>query len=124
MVIHCRDGNTRWIKTGLEFIRGQRIVGTVGKDQWPDWSGGSVVPEGMEGSEVTVEMARLDLHLAVVEINGGEGGEERKVIREIDWVFAGNNGDEECWVGVYAAKPGGTGSDLVVSFSGLIIEKI
>lgn len=56
-----------------------------------------------------------------------DGGRRRRPIREVTWAFEGGaGGEEECWVGVYAAKPTPTPADpseeLEVRFSGLTIE--
>lgn len=54
------------------------------------------------------------------------GGGRRRPIREVTWAFEGAAEGEECWVGVYAAKPTPTredpGEELEVRFSGLVIE--
>jgi regulation of enolase protein 1 (concanavalin A-like superfamily) len=123
MVIYYPDGRRKWIKTGIEIIHGQQMIGTVGKDEWPDWSPGFVVTKENEGSEVTIELAREEPNLSVFEINCENGKEKRKVIREMTWGLAGD-GTEKCWVGVYAAKPGNTGEDLVANFKGLVVDKI
>ncbi|KAJ5519846.1 hypothetical protein N7463_000299 [Penicillium fimorum] len=123
MVIYYSDGRRKWIKTGLEIIGGQQMIGTVGRDEWPDWSPGFVITKEKEGSEVTIELAREEPNLSVFEVECGDGGETRKVIREMMWGLAGD-GTEKCSVGVYAAKPGNTGGDLVADFKGLFVEKI
>ncbi|RJE27001.1 hypothetical protein PHISCL_00702 [Aspergillus sclerotialis] len=69
-------------------------------------------------------MVRKDSYLEIAEIEFRNGEETRKVIREITWAFAERIEDEECWVGVYAAKPADTVSDLVVTFTGLDIERM
>jgi len=120
IIIHSLGHNPQWIKTGVEFIHGHQAVGTVVKtlNQWPDWSSGSMVPDG---KEVTIEIVRYGQDLRVLE--NGDGGilEEPRVIRELHWAFNGM-GNEEFMIGVYAAKPSSTGADLVVNFSDLVIE--
>ncbi len=82
---------------------------------------------------VTVEFAReavpetdaASLWVYVVE-DGGRG--RRRAIREVTWAFEGDGEEEEeeCWVGVYAAKPtptvGDPGEGLEVRFSGMTVE--
>ena len=72
---------------------------------------------------MTVEMTREDdgsLWVYVIE------GVERKPIREVTWVFEDvepkENGEKECWVGAYAAKPSKEGEGLEVKFGHLVIE--
>ena len=92
---------------GIEFFNNKPHVGIVACDRWADWS---LLP--IEGSSATIEIAResgtdgkLSSALWVYLIEGAE----RKPLREITWVF--ENADakgadiEECWVGLYAAKP-------------------
>lgn len=88
----------------------------------------------IESDTVTLEFARESipetdepsLWVYFVEDWGG-----RRPIREVTWAFEGGvsgekGKEEECWVGVYAAKPTPTAADpseeLEVQFSGLIIE--
>lgn len=123
MLIYYADGRRKWIKTGIEILRGQQMISTVGKDEWPDWSPGFLITKEKEGSEVTIELARDELNLSIFEVECGEGWEKRNVIREMTWGLAGD-GTEKCRVGVYAAKPGDTGEDLVVDFKGLVVEKV
>lgn len=112
------DGAHKWVKTGIEFVNGHANVSTVAADRWADWSLLPLANKG--GNSVTVEMVREDdgsLWIYVIE------GVERKLIREVTWVFedAGRN-DRECWVGAYAAKPSKEGEALTVSFGHLVIE--
>lgn len=115
----------RWIKTGIEVYNGAPHVSAVACDRWADWS---LWP--LEGGKVTMEMEReivdgkptSTLWVYVVD------GEKRRPIREVTWVFEGvdeGNG-EDCWVGVYAAKPSKDEDDgnrqLKVLFNGLRIE--
>ena len=78
----------------------------------------------IESDTVTVEFAResvpgTDAPSLWVYLVEGEGA--RRPIREVTWAFAG--AEEECWVGVYAARPtetqAGAGEGLEVRFSGL-----
>lgn len=69
------------------------------------------------GVAATIEMAReKDGSLWVYLIEGVK----RSALREITW-FADGDAGEECWVGVYVAKPGGEG-ELDVTFSHLVVE--
>ena len=93
----------------------------VAKDNWADWS---LVELGSETA--TVEFAREagteSLWVYLVE----DGGRRRRPVREVTWAFEGVGEEEECWVGVYAAKPTPEEADpsegLEVRFSGLLIE--
>ncbi|KAL4928915.1 uncharacterized protein BDV17DRAFT_291240 [Aspergillus undulatus] len=128
LIIHRSDGTRAWIKTAVEFMDGEQLVCTVGKDQWPDWSPGSMIPPRLAGQpvrEVTIEIAREPTGLAVFETGAEarDGLKKRRMIRELAWVFAGDASDE-CYVGAYAAKPLGDekDGDMVVRFRGLIVE--
>ncbi|KAF2276708.1 uncharacterized protein EI97DRAFT_397541, partial [Westerdykella ornata] len=99
----------KWLKTGIEFYYGKPYISTVGTDQWSDWS---VVPlqEAGDRPSATVEARRekdaLGKSLWVYQIvRDGEGKEvERQPLREVNWVFA----EEEGWevgVGGYVARP-------------------
>ncbi|KAK3168100.1 hypothetical protein OEA41_004546 [Lepraria neglecta] len=130
----------RWIKTGIEFYNGAPMVSTVACDRWADWSllplptatsrgtsGGTSVTVGME-REVLEGVGGSTLCVYVME------GVEKRVVREVTWVFEEVNGegeeegelDGECWVGVYAAKPtkdeGDGERELSVEFGGLVVE--
>lgn len=118
-------GEKKWVKAGIEFFDGRPCASVVAKDNWADWS-----LVDIESDTVTVEFAREaipqtdepSLWIYLVE----DGG-RRRPIREVTWAFEGGaGGEEECWVGVYAAKPTPTQSDpgeeLEVRFSGLTIE--
>lgn len=122
------DGEKKWVKAGIEFFDGRACASVVAKDNWADWSLVEI-----ESDAVTVELAREavpetdepSLWVYLVE-DGGRG--RRRPIREVTWAFEGGEegGEEECWVGVYAAKPTPTPADpseeLEVRFSGLMIE--
>lgn len=102
----------KWIKTGIEFYYGKPYVSTVGTDQWSDWS---VVPlSPFAGNEskptATIEAKRekdqLGKSLWVYQIVKGEDGKEveRRPLREVNWVFA----EEEGWevgIGGMVARP-------------------
>jgi len=108
LVLPQPDSNSKkWVKMGIEFFNNKPHVGIVASDRWADWS---LLP--IEGSSATIEIARksgtdgkLSSTLWVYLIEGAE----RKALREIAWVF--ENADakgadvQECWVGLYAAKP-------------------
>lgn len=135
LIIHRPDAARAWVKAGVEFMDGEQRVCVVGRDRLPDASLGTLVTTGSgSGSdadanaaeaEVTIEMVREETGLAVFEILAGDGSGpwKRKVIREMAWVFSGS-GDEECWVGAYAAKPVGDAKDpdIVVRFRDLVVE--
>ncbi|KAF2749836.1 hypothetical protein M011DRAFT_465499 [Sporormia fimetaria CBS 119925] len=113
----------KWIKTGIEFYNGKPYLSTVGTDRWSDWT---VVPlemgEGGDGKpRATIEARRekdqLGRSLWVYLVDG----EERRPLREMNWVFA----DEEGWkvgVGGYVARPGKEGGELEARFEGLEVE--
>lgn len=125
------DENRQWIKSGIEFYEGEAYVSTVACDAWADWSlvqtGITPVPSasGSQGYEVTLEMERkaVDDTLWVYVIDG-----DKKVpVREVTWALSDEDGENMCWLGVYAATPMpkvGEPRDegLKVSFRGLKYE--
>lgn len=113
LVLNGADGTRKWIKTGIEFTHGRPHVSTVTKDRWADWS---LLPVPSDGAAATIEMIKESgvLWIYLVE------GEQKSPIREVTWVFEGDI--QDCWVGVYAAKPSGEGGDLVVNFERAVIE--
>jgi regulation of enolase protein 1 (concanavalin A-like superfamily) len=126
------DNQTKWIKSGIEFYQGRPYVATVGCDAWADWSL-TPMPNSKRRPSVTIETRRerdaLGKSLWVYWIRKDDQGKEieRLPIREVNWVFA----DEEGWnVGVagYVCRPtklveSGDEELLEVEFSeGLEIE--
>lgn len=85
----------------------------------------------MEEGTVTIEFVNKPVpesdaaSLWIYLIDGDGDGQRRRLIRKVTRVFA-EGGEEESWVGVYAAKPAASTSDagegLEVSFSGLTVE--
>lgn len=115
---------------------GEPKVSTVACDRWADWSLFPLSDAGGDRRSVTVQMERelkdwkptSTLWVFVL----GEDG-TKKPIREITWAFEGVGEEEEkekeeqeCWVGIYAAKPTKDKDDkergLEVVFHGLTIE--
>lgn len=119
LVINGADGNRKWVKTGIELTHGKPRLSTVVKDRWADWS---LLPNPTKGPAATIEMVREpdnSLWVYLVE------GVQKSPIREVSWVFEETSGIQDCWVGVYAAKPGSDdGGDLVVNFGHLVIEVV
>ncbi|KAH7383178.1 hypothetical protein BKA66DRAFT_417947 [Pyrenochaeta sp. MPI-SDFR-AT-0127] len=112
------DNQTKWIKTGIEFYYGKPYVATVGCDAWADWSL-APMPEFTDNATrpgVTIEARRerdaLGKSLWIYWIvRDSEGKEiERRPLREVNWVFA----DEEGWsvgIGGYVCRPTKDGGD-------------
>ena len=124
-------GQRRWVKTGIEFFDGRPNISTVASDRWSDWS---LAPlPANSASKVTIELSRevannektstLWVHF-VDPVSGN-----KRPLREIAWVFEEDNfnGNGECEIGVYSAKPIRDEDDgekeLDVSFKDLIIEE-
>ncbi|KAF1832090.1 hypothetical protein BDW02DRAFT_458930, partial [Decorospora gaudefroyi] len=122
------DHQSKWIKSGIEFYHGKPYVATVGCDAWADWSlmpmpadsldetdtgtaaGGAGGHDSNGRPRATIEAKRerdaLGKSLWIYYIvKDGEGREvQRLPIREVNWVFA----EEEGWaVGVagYVCRP-------------------
>jgi regulation of enolase protein 1 (concanavalin A-like superfamily) len=116
LVVKQQDGDTHWVKTGLEFYDGRPMAGTVAaSDRGADWS---LLPVPGGGQSVTVEMVNEQGSLWIFVLEGVR----RLPVREVTWVLADAK-DKECWVGVYAAKPDSAGGELDVTFAHLVIER-
>lgn len=114
IVLHNKDGSHKWVKAGIELAHGKPHLSAVAKDNWADWS---LLPVPSGGGAATLEMVREaddSLWIYLVE------GVQKSPIREITWIFQENV--QECWVGVYAARPGTEGGELKVNFGHLIID--
>ncbi|KAG9188983.1 hypothetical protein G6011_05851 [Alternaria panax] len=128
------DNQTKWIKSGIEFYYGKPYVATVGCHAWADWS---LVPmpeftnnSSKPGATIEARRERDDLGKSLWIywiVRDGAGNEvERRPLREVNWVFA----DEEGWsVGIagYVARPTKDGGEelLEAEFKdGLEIEII
>ncbi len=110
----------RWVKTGIEYLDGVPLVGTVAKDRWADWSLRPLETSSVEGV-ATIELENAsDGSLWVWLI--GEGG-QKLPLREVTW-WGDLAKDREIWIGVYVAKPAphGETDELVVKFDGLDIQ--
>ena len=108
--------NPKWVKVGVEFFEGAPHISVVARDNWSDWSLRPMRAEGSVGA--TIELSKeKDGALWVYLLEGVQ----RSPLREITWFFEGAE-SESCWVGVYAAKPSKTGSELEVSFSHLVVD--
>ena len=111
----------RWVKTGIEFLDGVPLIGTVAKDRWSDWSLRPLLAETLSDGLATVEMENAsDGSLWVWLVS--EGG-QKLPLREVTW-WGDLKKSTEVWIGVYAAKPAphGEKGDLTVKFQGLNIQ--
>ncbi|OMP88870.1 hypothetical protein BK809_0005591 [Diplodia seriata] len=115
---------SRWLKAGIEMFEGEPWLSVVGCDRWSDVSmvplswgsrggGGSERKEEEERPTARVEVERakedaLRVYWVVPVAADGVGGEKRVLIREANWFFAPEGGEEEGWdvsVAAYAARP-------------------
>ncbi|KAF2193388.1 hypothetical protein K469DRAFT_551016 [Zopfia rhizophila CBS 207.26] len=113
-----KEGQDKWLKTGIEFYYGKPYVSTVGCDAWADWSVLPLTPFAGNESRprATIEARRekdaLGKSLWVYQLILDESGKEveRRPLREVNWVFA----EEEGWkvgIGGYVARPTKEGGD-------------
>ena len=115
LVLNASDGTRKWVKTGIELTHGKPHLSSVAKDRWADWS---LLPLPSQGPAAMIEMVREQdnsLWIYLVE------GVQKSPIREVTWVFE-EKGVQDCWIGVYAARPSSEGGDLEVKFGHLLIE--
>jgi hypothetical protein len=106
------SGKDKWIKTGIEWYYGKPYLSTVGCDSSADWS---ITPlpefQGNESRPTAIVEARrekdqLGKSLWVYQIIENENGEEveRRPLREVNWIFA----EEDGWkvgIGGAVARP-------------------
>lgn len=117
IVLNRPDGQRQWVKTGIEFTHGKPYLSTVSKDRWADWS---LLPAPSDCPGATIEMVReADNSLWVYLVQGME----KVPVRELTWVFE-DESIQDCWIGVYAARPSNEGGDLIVDFRHLAIEQV
>ncbi|KAJ5234304.1 uncharacterized protein N7469_003472 [Penicillium citrinum] len=115
IVLHTKDGQKKWVKTGIELTHDKPHLSAVAKDRFADWS---LLPVPSGGGAATLELVREkdnSLWIYLVE------GVSKAPIREVTWVF--EEEVKETWVGVYAARPGTEGGVLEVNFGHLIVEE-
>lgn len=115
LVLHNKDGSQKWVKAGVELTHGRPHLSVVAKDRWADWS---LLPVPSGGGGATLELVREadeSLWIYLVE------GVQKSPIRKITWVFQEKE-VQECWVGVYAARPSEEGGELSVNFGHLIVD--
>ncbi|KAF2706385.1 hypothetical protein K504DRAFT_459678 [Pleomassaria siparia CBS 279.74] len=122
LLLHFTKPNTKdkWVKTGIEYYNGIPYVGTVGCENWADWSIVPLTPfAGNDGRPtMTVEAKRekdvLGKSMWIYQVVYDAEGKEidRKPLRELTWVFS----DEEGWsvgVGGYVARPNAAGDGVL-----------
>lgn len=115
IVLNNVDGTQKWVKAGIEMTHGKPHLSVVSKDRWSDWS---LLPVPSGGAAATLEFVREaddSLWIYLVE------GLQKSPIREVTWIFF-EEGVQETWVGVYAARPAKEGGELVVNFGHLVVE--
>lgn len=116
-----------WLKTGVEFYNNAPFISTVATPPggYSDWS---IYPTNAtsvgQTTQYTIEARRegdeLGTSLWVYLINtGADGIEERVPLREVNWVFASEEG-VSIRVGAYAARPNAGATEVLeVSFKDL-----
>jgi len=117
----------KWLKTGVEFYNNRSYISTVSTDAYSDWS---IYPtDAKPGDKLTVEAVRESdengKSLWVYWVKLDESGKvvERLPLREVNWIFAQEDG-WQLHVGAYAARPEKKTNDLLeVKFWNLQVEK-
>ncbi|OJJ88126.1 uncharacterized protein ASPGLDRAFT_72219 [Aspergillus glaucus CBS 516.65] len=105
----------KWLKTGIELINGKPHLSTVFKNRSTDRS---LFPVPSQGRAATLEIAREPgtSSLWVYHVEGDSP------LREITWALEGEDKAQECWVGIYAARPSSQGGNLDVNLKHLVID--
>lgn len=113
VLLFPRD-QSKWIKGGLEFVDGiakRSVVVTTGQDHGADWSVSPPVSRTSDNAGIVPTVVKFEREedgtgtSLFVEIDG-------EVVREVTWVFAAPQDDEEIWIGFYGARPAkGDGAD-------------
>ncbi|KAH7357044.1 hypothetical protein BKA65DRAFT_496097 [Rhexocercosporidium sp. MPI-PUGE-AT-0058] len=121
LVIPQPDGTKKWVKSQIEFFQDEPFISTVSADRGADMSLLQTELKGERKNEVTLEFRKEHNALWVYVVDG----EKRVPIREVTWVFGGGE-DQDCWVGVFAARPGIDAQDknrgLAVDFKGFELD--
>lgn len=113
----------KWVKAGIEMVDGKMHASVVSADRWADWS---LQPQSDKA--ITLEFERkvqadqLQSALWVYVVHGSE----RRPIRKVTWVFEEDqdaaSGQQDIWIGAYAARPHDGSDALQVHFSNLTVE--
>ncbi|KAI0393587.1 hypothetical protein F5Y17DRAFT_301278 [Xylariaceae sp. FL0594] len=94
----------KWLKTGVELYQGSPQLSTVGCDRYADWGIGPITipPSNGGNGGITIEVVReQDEHgksawIYQLELDDRTGEVRRRVaLREVGWIFADEEGDEE-----------------------------
>jgi regulation of enolase protein 1 (concanavalin A-like superfamily) len=115
----------RWVKAGIEINEGHPWISAVGRDVWADWSLASP-PAGSSSNggktvQASIEFLKHENALMIFV----KDGEEKRMIREIQWPFLDEQLDRTCWIGVYVCRPDAKGESdgpLEVSFEDFVVE--
>jgi len=94
-----------WVKAGIEINEGRPWISVVARETWADW-GLTTPPLNSESNggktvKATIEFEKHENALMV----WVKDGEERRMIREVQWVFLDEKLDRNCWIGVYNCRP-------------------
>ncbi|PVH83783.1 hypothetical protein DL98DRAFT_615056 [Cadophora sp. DSE1049] len=101
MVIPQQDRTKKWVKSQIEFFQGEPFISTVSADRGADMSLLQAGLKGEKKNEVTLEYRKEHNALWIYVLDG----KKSVPIREVTWAFGGAD-EQECWVGVFAARPG------------------
>ncbi|KAK0100822.1 hypothetical protein ONS95_007270 [Cadophora gregata] len=101
MVLPQPDGTRKWIKSQIEFFQGEPFISTVSADRGADMSLLQTGLKGEKKNELMLEFRKVHGALWIYVVDGGKS----VPIREVTWAFGGAE-EQECWVGVFAARPG------------------
>jgi regulation of enolase protein 1 (concanavalin A-like superfamily) len=115
----------QWVKAGIEINEGKPWISVVARENFADWSLAS--PPAGSGSnggktvKATIEFERHDNALMIFVLDG----EERRMIREVQWVFLEGQLERVAWIGVYCCRPDAKGEAdgaLKVEFEDFVVE--
>lgn len=117
MIIQDGSGDPKWVKTGIEFLNGKPLVGTVATYKWSDWSLTPVISS--DSGSVTIEIESNEDGSLWVYLFDDSGN--KSPIREVTW-WGGIDEQAKVSVGVYLARVDKEPANLEVSFQGLEVK--
>jgi uncharacterized protein len=120
-----KESHPKWVKAGVEVNDQQAFASVVARDEWADWSLGTLPAHAQSGgartAKATIAFERHGNALKVLLVEG----EKETLLREVQWVFCDERHSVDCYIGVYVARPDSkdeADGDLEVEFEGLEIQ--
>ncbi|KAF2434673.1 hypothetical protein EJ08DRAFT_426179 [Tothia fuscella] len=124
---NAKDVSThpQWVKAGIEINDGKPWISVVARENYADWSLASTPAVSSSNDGKTVKATiEFEKHANALMIFVRDG-KERRMIREVQWVFLEGQLEKEAWIGVYCCRPDAKGEaegPLEVHFEDFVVE--